>query len=364
MRNRPGRTRIPPSPRNARQPANRQRPRLTRARVAGYSGTMRFALILLVLLAAASAAPARADTFRLRSGGTVQGKIVEENEVEYQVETRVGKIRVKKSDVVSLERGEVPVDGSALRSRMRALLALLGENRWVAARLRWDELKAVPSPAWSSREAQAAMLTELGWEPPGGAERSFDALFAHLDGLTHDLCFPCEAVGTRECAACGGHGKLPCAVCNRRPPACDTCAGKGLTDCPDCEKKGKVRCPGCADSKEPGYHRTEETRRVMLRLDPIQGPVYGDRTFVRKSMCGECKGQGSAPCQTCAVAGPTGKPTPGKVPCPDCEGDGRLECAGGCDAGTRPDPCAACAGRGRSTCPDCGGSGKKPEEKK
>ncbi len=321
-------------------------------------------LLCFALGILACATLARADVLRLKSGGTVEGTVVEETTEEYVVDTRVGRLRVKRAQVASLERKE-PDETPRLAAELRVVLARLGEGRAVAARRAWEALPAIPSPAWKSHDAQATLLAEQGWDPPVGQPRTFATFSAYLERLTRDLCFSCEALGRRPCAECAGRGRAPCPECKGRPPECVECAGKGAVKCETCDGKARTRCPECEDSRIPGFHVTEEVQRVMVRYDFRGGPVYEDRVVLKKTMCATCKGNGKVACVDCGSAetkgsaGPAARPAPGKRRCPECAGSGRDACRAGCDDGLSPVPCRACAGEGRLPCADCGGSGRK-----
>lgn len=314
--------------------------------------------IVLLLLACALAS---GDTLKLRSGGVVQGEILSETDGEYVVSTKLGKIKVSKAEVVSVEKGKID-ETPQLKSRLRALLSLIKQGRFVAARREWDALHEIPSPAWSEPAKQTEMLSALGWEPPQGSPIVFDTLTTYLDGVTHGLCFTCEALGKLECPDCGGRGKLPCPECKGNPKICTACKGKGSLKCEDCEGKGRVSCPTCADSKKPGYIVTEEMKSVVDHYDYYGKAVMVDRRVVTQTLCTTCKGEAHVPCKTCLdEAKGTKYKGEGKIPCEVCKGTGRLPCDAKCDNGYSPKPCPKCAGNGRVPCPDCGGSGRDPK---
>lgn len=313
---------------------------------------------LVLLLACAWAS---GDTLKLRNGGVVQGEILSESDAEYVVATKLGKIKVSKADVVAVEKGKLD-ETPQLKSRLRALLSLTKQGRFVAARKDWDALHQIPSPVWTDAAKQAEILTELGWEPPQGSPTNFETLTTYLDGVTHGLCFTCEATGSLPCPECGGRGKLPCPECKGNPRICPACKGKGALKCEDCDGKGRVRCPTCLESKRPGYLVTEEMKDVVDHYDYYGRAVTVQRKVVTQTPCATCKGESYVPCKTCMDSSRGSKfKGEGKVPCEACQGTGRLPCEAKCDNGYSPKPCPKCEGTGRMACPDCGGTGKDPK---
>ena len=65
----------------------------------------RFLVILLVATAAL-----RADVIHLKGGGTLEGKVIEENEREVRIRTGAAEMTVTRAQIVRIERGESPVE--------------------------------------------------------------------------------------------------------------------------------------------------------------------------------------------------------------------------------------------------------------
>jgi len=68
------------------------------------------AIAFAFLWAAAGGGAARADVVRLKAGGTIEGKIVSENDQGVTIETPFGRQTIEKSRIASVEKGLAPQD--------------------------------------------------------------------------------------------------------------------------------------------------------------------------------------------------------------------------------------------------------------
>lgn len=211
----------------------------------------------LVLLALPSPLPA--DRIRLKNGGALQGRVVEESADSVTVEVGPGRrVRIPRADVDRIE-------------------AETGPGAPAPA--------PAPCPACGGSLKTACGACQGRGRTPG------------------PLCETCQGKGTIPCAACAGEGRLDCPHCEAGVRACLRCAGKGTlpggADCPECDA-GKRPCALC--------DRDRERPTGLVRCGACAGTGA-----VPCPLCGG-RGRRDVPCLACG--------TRRLVPCPRDGGPG------------------------------------------
>ncbi|RMF71268.1 MAG: hypothetical protein D6744_18240, partial [Planctomycetota bacterium] len=84
----------------------RKRRRMRRGR--GFRYAVRAACVAAVV-ALAAPTPLRGDVFHLKSGGAIEGELIEQNDVGYRVRTKIGVMTLARADVVRIESSESPL---------------------------------------------------------------------------------------------------------------------------------------------------------------------------------------------------------------------------------------------------------------
>jgi len=184
-------------------------------------------------------------------------------------------------------------------------------------------------------------LAQVVGEGRAGANASFETVaFAHLAKSLEEAvamsqkCRRCKGTANVTCSGCKGEGKVP--------ETCPTCRGKKGFPCGACGRDGKLKCPTCRGEGSQRCRRCNGSGKVNVatgirRCATCKGrgkvncSSCGGRRFVRCRVCG---GSGVAPCKTCGGKGVVFKPCPdcgsreknlrGKVPCPKCNGTGKI----------------------------------------
>lgn len=194
----------------------------------------------------------------------------------------------------------------------------------------------------------------------------------YCDGGGKVLCGSCRGEGkladkygkkSFSCAMCGGKKKLACPLCAKRKKTiscptckgrsrsiievqCNACGGLGGFVCPDstatkacafCKGTRRQSCTLCAGSKKL-YSACADCRQYGVRHCTQQyclsGSVWcsscagtGRASYVGKTKCTECKGDGGTKCDRCRGVGSTDCPPRSVTPCRRCEkGKGKIEC--------------------------------------
>jgi len=184
----------------------------------------------------------------------------------------------------------------------------------------------------------------VGMSPAGGPAGAAE----HLRALATSFK---AAVYCRDCK----DGKVVCGQCQgkkRTEVKCLVCEGKGRVGAPgavdktavtmkcrNCDGKAvfrDVRCPGCSGTG-------------VNDCPSCLGSPWHDRACTVK----ECRG-GRVPCPQCQGKGKV------EVTCPTCQGRGRLNAPGGVNPGEVTQRCNDCDSRGilkdKAPCPSCDGS--------
>ncbi|MBI3267475.1 MAG: hypothetical protein HYZ53_00520 [Planctomycetes bacterium] len=317
-------------------------------------------LVAVALFATAVAA----DNYRLKTGGSISGETVGESDTDYSVKTKMGTIKVQKSDVVSVEKAEVD-ETADLKEKLKGVVSLAKDGKFLRARKGWDGLSGVRSPAWKRDDLQGSLLGQAGWEVAKTPDvKTFAAFVSYLDARAKEQCAGCEGEGALACEPCLGRGLLPCPACQGKPHFCEKCQRQGSLKCPTCKGTGSERCASCEKSERPGYVVRHETKQVLTGRDYSGNPQYSNQSVTTADPCPTCKGSARLPCSVCLAvpngAGPGegGKAVKGKLRCDACGGTGRLPCTANCDNGVTKEKCAACGGKGKKPCAACAGSGK------
>lgn len=238
-----------------------------------------------------------ADVVLLKSGKSLEGKILSESAKELKIEVVFGKSRavmtLQLKEIEKITRGELSTEEFTRRLNALKPDDLKGYKEllaWCHEKKMFDQEKMVLA------KLPAVEIEARKKENP------------------EKWCRLCDAVGKTPCKVCDGSG----AISN----PCSRCAGTG-------DGKKCVTCAGVEDSmldcRRCGGAGTYE------RFDPVQGKKV-------KTRCRDCSGKG-------------------KIVCPICKGKKRSECKECSGNGKFPEKCEDCMGEKILTCKGCAGTG-------
>lgn len=294
-----------------------------------------------------------ADVLHLKSGQTLEGKVVNETDKAVTLEVQSGSLTIPRDLIERIER-------------KKSRLAIYAE-------------KLAMAKTSADFEALVEWCTAQSLDTRTAREKLRDARASEKRAANpQTYCRKCRAHGDRECTDCKGIGKvmMPCKICHRTGKvACQLCDGKGAVACDRCRKTGNVtvscrRCKGTGIAKcsrcggRGKIKPRSRTRRLggdkrdpKRRDDPewIICPKCDDdwrrRSFDCPSCgktgkvvvtCPSCSGKGTVQCLRCG--------TSGQQVCSACKGQGEVEVI-----------CIPCEGKGRVTCEACSGTGIMPK---
>jgi len=260
-------------------------------------------LLIAVLFAFPEALPA--DVVHLKSGVTIEGKVVDLGD-QIKVEMKFGSRTIPKQKILRIETAK-----STREEFQRKLKTLDPENIEQHLTLaEWCEPRSL------KEEAKLCLERVLAENPDHDFARDKLGYKMGPHGRWRVKCKTCSGIGTiREpCDKCK-NGKIDCYKCGGKGVLYHACTATGCNG-------GRVECPKCRG------HRSRWTKRLHSGQSMV---VY----------CPVCGGKGTVDCKQC-------KGGRVRVLCTNCK-NGKIQCT-------------ACDGKGytEKRCPTCGGSGIQP----
>jgi len=312
---------------------------------------------LLIVLAAALALltlthPLKADVLHLKSGQTLEGKIIRETEDAIVIQKQAGTLTVPRDIIERIERKK-----SSLEIYQEQLAAAKTPND-LEALIRWCE-----AHDFDTREAREKLRNAVAAgrrvEHPNTYCQRCQAYGdvacekCRGTGTTTGVCDHCAGSRTVICDLCGGSGRSQCGRCNglgSKTVSCTACRGTGRGRCSKCRGVGHIKCFNHVRYIGAGSARCPHCRQ---RGGP--GQIICPRCYDRR-------GQVTFPCRKCSQTGKV------EIPCPLCGGRTTVQCLrcsarGSCACGickgrgSMQTTCTTCAGRKRVPCSACGGTG-------
>lgn len=328
------------------------------------------ATFLILLPLAGLFSGARADTFILLDGNTIDGDIVAEDDQQITIKGRFGKTVLKRSEIREIQKKKSPRDGYLERL---AEIEKDGRNSEASA---WVSLGKYAKKEGLREEMQEAFAKALKLEPDNAEAHAGLGQIRHLGSW----------IGADEKRKLDGGNEAPAAAPAAVPaapaenPAVGNSGGSGLAQTGmksvSAGSSKRVQCSACGGTGVAQWFECKQCKR-----SPKPGYTgMGERL----ELCRTCAGTAKLPGVPCKVCRTTGKVDPdhpltaagveiikGYHVCGTCGGKGYdswIECKqckrspapGWLDMNGIIEMCNRCYGEGKlpgTVCKECGGKG-------